>query len=89
MLSIRLRRGGVKKCPFYFVVVIEKRSSRDGMFVEKVGFFNPGEKNILKSVVLSTDRILYWVSKGAKMSSRVSNLFKVMLRKNLLTRGLC
>jgi len=41
MVTIRLARGGAKKRPFYQVVVADSRNSRDGRFIEKVGFFNP------------------------------------------------
>ena len=41
MVVIRLARGGSKKRPFYQVVVADKRASRDGRFIEKIGFFNP------------------------------------------------
>ena len=37
MLSIRMRRMGSKKKPFFRVVVTEARSARDSSFVENVG----------------------------------------------------
>ena len=42
MVSIRLARGGSKKRPFYHVVVTDSRNPRDGRYIERVGFFNPG-----------------------------------------------
>ena len=36
MLSIRLRRAGSTKKPYFRVVVTEGRSARDGSFVENV-----------------------------------------------------
>lgn len=41
MVVIRMARGGAKKRPFYRIVVADKRSPRDGRFIEKLGFFNP------------------------------------------------
>ena len=41
MLKLRLSRGGTKKRPVYKLVVADSRFSRDGRFIEKVGFFNP------------------------------------------------
>jgi len=38
MLKIRLSMGGAKKRPVYKIVVADSRSSRDGRFIEKVGF---------------------------------------------------
>ena len=41
MVTIRLARGGTKKRPFYYVSVADRRESRNGRFIERVGFFNP------------------------------------------------
>jgi small subunit ribosomal protein S16 len=41
MVTIRLARGGSKKRPFYHLTVTDSRKSRDGAFIERVGFFNP------------------------------------------------
>ena len=41
MVTIRLARGGSKKRPFYHLTVTDSRNSRDGRFIERVGFFNP------------------------------------------------
>ena len=40
-LKIRLARGGAKKRPFYRIVVAENTSPRDGLFIEKLGSYNP------------------------------------------------
>jgi SSU ribosomal protein S16P len=41
MVTIRLARGGSKNRPFYHVVVTDSRNSRDGRYIERLGFFNP------------------------------------------------
>ncbi|HIL40280.1 MAG TPA: 30S ribosomal protein S16, partial [Methylococcales bacterium] len=41
MVTIRLARGGAKDSPFYHVVVADSRRSRDGRYIERLGFFNP------------------------------------------------
>ena len=38
MVVIRLARGGAKKRPFYQVVVADQRRSRDGRYIENIGF---------------------------------------------------
>ena len=73
MLMIRLKRVGARKQPQYRVVVIEKERARDGRPVEVVGTYNP--RTNPASVELKRERIEYWVSKGAKMSDRVSKIF--------------
>ena len=40
-VKIRLRRMGAKKAPFYRVVVADSRFSRDGRFIEEIGYYNP------------------------------------------------
>jgi small subunit ribosomal protein S16 len=54
------------------VVVIEKERARNGRPVEVVGTYNP--RTTPASIELKRERIDYWVSKGAKMSDRVSKI---------------
>jgi len=72
VLMIRLARTGARKQPHYRVVVIEKERARNGRPVEVVGRYNP--RTDPASVDLKRERIDYWVSKGAKMSERVSKI---------------
>ena len=72
MLMIRLSRMGARKQPQYRVVVIEKERARNGRPVEVVGTYNP--RTSPASIELKRERIDYWVSKGAKMSDRVSKI---------------
>lgn len=74
MLMIRLKRMGARKQPHYRVIVIEKERARDGRPVEVVGTYNP--RSTPTGIDLKRDRIEYWVSKGAKMSDRVSKLMQ-------------
>jgi small subunit ribosomal protein S16 len=71
MLTIRLTRKGKKNQPFFKVVVIDKRrSSKGGRAVEVLGFVDP----LTKRKSLEKERILYWISKGAKPSDTINNL---------------
>jgi small subunit ribosomal protein S16 len=72
VLMIRLSRTGARKQPHYRVVVIEKERARNGRPVEVVGTYNP--RTSPASIELKRERIDYWVSKGAKMSDRVSKI---------------
>ncbi len=76
MVTIRLQRGGAKKRPFYQIVVADSRFSRDGRFIEKVGFFNPLARGQEESLRLDLDRVDHWVGQGAGISDRVSKLVK-------------
>jgi len=79
MLMIRLQRVGRKNEPHFRVVVTEKTTSPKGKSLEVVGFVNP-RKNT-KS--LNQDRVLHWMSQGAKTSDTVFNL----LVSNGIIRG--
>lgn len=76
MVTIRLARGGSKKRPFYHVHVTDSRNSRDGRFIERLGFFNPVAKGQEERLRLEVDRIQHWVSQGAQVSERVQQLIK-------------
>jgi small subunit ribosomal protein S16 len=72
VLMIRLSRVGARKQPHYRVVVIEKERARNGRPVEIVGTYNP--RTNPASVELKRERIDYWRSKGAQVSSRVGKI---------------
>ena len=67
--------GGTKKRPVYKIVVADSRFARDGRFIEKLGFFNPLlPKEKEERISLETDRIKYWISQGAKPTTRVARI---------------
>ena len=75
MLKLRLSRGGTKKRPVYKIVVAESKFARDGRFIEKLGFFNPLlPKEKKERIGLESDRIKYWLSKGAQPTTRVARI---------------
>jgi len=79
MLTIRLRRFGAKKKPFYRVVVTDSRNPRDGRFLEVVGFYNPLKEPI--ELKIDTERTTYWIENGAKPSDTVKSLLKKVKAK--------
>lgn len=76
MVIIRLARGGAKKRPFYNMVVANSRNARDGRFIERVGFYNPRATGGEESLRIQLDRVEYWRSKGAQLSSTATRLIK-------------
>jgi small subunit ribosomal protein S16 len=76
MVSIRLSRGGAKNRPFYHIVVTDSRSSRDGRYIERVGFFNPLARGGEQRLVLDSERVQYWKSNGAQPTDSVAKLIK-------------
>ncbi len=72
MLTIRLSRKGKKNQPFFNVVVMDKRrSAKGGRAVEILGYVDP----LTKRKSLKKERVQYWLSKGAKPSDTMHNLF--------------
>jgi len=76
MVTIRLSRSGAKIRPFYHLTVADKRFSRDGRFIERVGFFNPGARGQEERLRIDLDRVKFWQSQGAIASDRVTRLVK-------------
>jgi len=75
MLKIRLSMGGVRKRPIYKIVIADSRYPRDGKFLEKVGSFNPLlPKDKKERIKVESERIKYWLSKGAQPTLRVSRI---------------
>jgi small subunit ribosomal protein S16 len=73
-VSIRLRREGAKNRPYYKVEVADKRSPRDGKFIEIIGAYDPKKPG--HNSTLNIDRVEYWISKGAQPSDTVRSLIK-------------
>ena len=71
---IRLRREGALNRPYFKVVVTDKRSPRDGKFIEIVGTYDPKKRGM--NSTLKLERIDYWISKGAQPSDTVRSLIK-------------
>ena len=75
MLKLRLSMGGTKKRPVYKIVVADSRFPRDGRFIEKLGFYNPLlPKEKKERIGLQPERIKYWLSQGAKPTTRVARI---------------
>ncbi|MFZ9543439.1 MAG: 30S ribosomal protein S16 [Hylemonella sp.] len=76
MVVIRLSRGGAKARPFFNIVVADKRTRRDGRFIERIGFYNPIAANGEEGLRISQDRMTYWKRVGAQASDTVERLLK-------------
>ena len=81
MLSIRLRRMGSSKKPYFRVVVTEARSARDSSFVENVGTYNPRSRPA--KVEINKERVQHWLTRGARPSDSVRTLLAKHLSRDL------
>ena len=81
MVVIRLARSGAKKRPFFNMVVTDKRTRRDGSFVERIGFYNPVASDNEAGLVINTERLAYWQGQGAQLSPTAARLVKQAAKK--------
>jgi small subunit ribosomal protein S16 len=81
MVVIRLARGGAKARPFFNIVVADKRTRRDGRFIERIGFYNPIATEKEESIRVVQDRLTYWRSVGAQASPTVERLIAQAAKK--------
>ncbi len=86
-VKIRLQRHGSKKRPFYFIVVADARSPRDGKFIQKLGTYNP--LTTPSTVQLDRQKSLEWLEKGAQPTDTVRKIlsYKGVLYLKHLLRG--
>lgn len=71
---IRLKHMGTLKKPAHRIVVMDKRTARDGRPIETIGFYDP--KTDPANVKIKKDRAEYWLGVGAVPSAIVNTLFK-------------
>ena len=86
-VKIRLQRHGSKKRPFYFIVVADARSPRDGKFIQKLGTYNP--LTVPATVQVDRQKSLDWLQKGAQPTDTVRRIlsYKGVLYLKHLLRG--
>ncbi len=74
MVKLRLRRMGKNDQPFYRIVAVDSRVSRDGKYIECVGWYDP--KPVESKFTVDTELALKWLNCGAQPSDTVRNLFR-------------
>ena len=65
---------GSRNDPVWRVVAADKRSPRDGRFIEVLGHYNP--QTDPSTIELKEDRIRSWLERGAEPSNTVKRLLK-------------
>ena len=74
MVKIRLKRMGMKKQPFYRVVVADIRSPRDGRNIAEIGFYNPMTDPA--TIKIDEEAAKLWLKNGAQPTDTVRGLLK-------------
>ena len=71
-VRIRLQRHGRKKRPFYRLVAADARAQRDGVFLERLGHYNPLTDPA--DVFIDEEKALKWLRRGAQPSDTAKRL---------------
>jgi len=83
-VKIRLQRHGRKQRPYYYIVVADSRSKRDGRFIERLGSYNPMTNPA--TVEIDVDKALDWLLKGAQPTDTTRAILSykgVLMKKHL------
>jgi small subunit ribosomal protein S16 len=73
-VKLRMTRMGRRHRPFFRINAVESRTPRDGNILEKLGHYDPIEKDPAKQIILNRERVEYWLDKGAIPSDAVSQI---------------
>ena len=68
-------RMGKIRTPFFRIVVTDARKARNGLSIEEIGRYVPGQEPSL--IQVNSERALYWLGVGAQPSAAVEALLKV------------
>ena len=77
-VSVRLRSQGSTNHITYRMVVADRRSPRDGKYIECIGTYDPFASDNDKKVQFKPDRLQHWLDAGAQMSESVESLVKLV-----------
>ena len=81
MVKIRLKKMGMKKKPFYRVVVADERSPRDGRNIAEIGYYDPMTEPA--TIKFDVEAAKQWLANGAQPTDTV----KVLLKKSGIIEG--
>ncbi len=82
-VRIRMTRMGRRHRPFFRINAMESRAPRDGRILEKLGHYDPLEKDAAKQIVLDRERVEFWLGQGATPTDTVA---EVLLRQGIKTK---
>jgi small subunit ribosomal protein S16 len=73
-VKLRMARMGRRHRPFFRINAVESHTPRDGRVIEKLGHYDPLEKDATKQIILNRDRVEFWLGQGAVPSDTVSEI---------------
>lgn len=75
-VKIRLKRLGRRHRPFFRINAVDSRTPRDGRILERLGHYDPLEKDTAKQIVLDREKVESWLARGAVPTQTVSNILR-------------
>ena len=73
--KIRLMRMGKIRTPYFRIVVTDSRKARNGLSIEEIGRYAPGQEPSL--IEVNSERAQYWLGVGALPTSAVEAILKI------------
>lgn len=83
-VKIRMMRLGRRHRPFFRINAMDSRTPRNGRILEKLGHYDPLEKDVDKQLVLDLDKVKAWIDKGAEVSDSVTDILRA---KGIITKA--
>ena len=71
-VKLRLTRQGRHESPFYRIVAADSRYTRDGRFIEQIGYYDP-QKGI-SSAIINEEAAIKWINNGAQYSNTLKSI---------------
>lgn len=81
MVKIRLTRTGKKHEPHYRIVAVDSRRPRDGIYLDKIGYYNP--RTNPPTLTYDKELLQKWIESGAQMTDTVLDIF---VREGIVTQ---
>jgi len=76
VVKIRLQKLGRRNRAYFRIVVTDSRVKRQGLYLEKLGQYDPIETVKEKQLLINAERLKHWVGHGAQATEAVVNLLK-------------
>jgi len=76
VVRIRFQRLGRRNRSCFRIVVTDARVKRDGEYLEKLGQYDPVQKDAAKRCTVNAERVKHWLTKGAQLSVPVALLLR-------------
>ncbi len=84
-VKIRMTRIGRRHRPFFRINAVDGRTPRDGKILEKLGHYDPLEKDADKQIVINLEKVKVWLDKGAIPSDTVAD---ILAKRGVMTKYL-